>query len=121
MASIGYFLSSEQSGPKELVEQARRAEQAGFESNLDISPFGYLSRFSDRWLHVPVAATTARAARAPQHADFKYVLDCRCCSTLSSCPVVIATRLGKDFPCDVATRLASSSKLSSEGAAPLLG
>ena len=31
MASIGYFLSSEQSGPKELVEQARRAEQAGFE------------------------------------------------------------------------------------------
>jgi G6PDH family F420-dependent oxidoreductase len=31
MASIGYFLSSEQFGPKELVEQARRAEQAGFE------------------------------------------------------------------------------------------
>jgi len=31
MASIGYFLSSEQFGPTELVEQARRAEQAGFE------------------------------------------------------------------------------------------
>ncbi len=31
MASIGYFLSCEQFGPKELVEQARRAEQAGFE------------------------------------------------------------------------------------------
>src|SRR5690349_19784463 len=31
MASIGYFLSCEQFGPSELVEQARRAEQAGFE------------------------------------------------------------------------------------------
>src|ERR671920_338215 len=31
MASIGYFLSCEQLGPTELVEQARRAEQAGFE------------------------------------------------------------------------------------------
>ena len=31
MASIGYFLSCEQFGPKELIEQARRAEQAGFE------------------------------------------------------------------------------------------
>jgi G6PDH family F420-dependent oxidoreductase len=27
---IGYFLSSEEFGPRELVEQARRAEQAGF-------------------------------------------------------------------------------------------
>jgi G6PDH family F420-dependent oxidoreductase len=31
MASIGYFLSCEQFGPKEIVDQARRAEQAGFE------------------------------------------------------------------------------------------
>lgn len=31
MASIGYFLSCEEFGPRELVEQARRAEQAGFE------------------------------------------------------------------------------------------
>ncbi len=31
MAAIGYFLASEQFGPKELVEQAKRAEQAGFE------------------------------------------------------------------------------------------
>ncbi|MEJ3651443.1 TIGR03557 family F420-dependent LLM class oxidoreductase [Actinomycetes bacterium KLBMP 9759] len=31
MASIGYFLSCEQYGPKELVEQARAAERAGFE------------------------------------------------------------------------------------------
>ncbi|MDT7580648.1 MAG: hypothetical protein QOK35_1912, partial [Pseudonocardiales bacterium] len=31
MASIGYFLSCEQFGPKELIDQARRAEQAGFE------------------------------------------------------------------------------------------
>ncbi len=31
MASIGYFLSCEQFGPQELVDQARRAEQAGFE------------------------------------------------------------------------------------------
>jgi G6PDH family F420-dependent oxidoreductase len=31
MASIGYFLSCEQFGPADLVEQARRAEQAGFE------------------------------------------------------------------------------------------
>lgn len=31
MVSIGYFLSSEQFGPTELVDQARRAEKAGFE------------------------------------------------------------------------------------------
>lgn len=31
MVSIGYFLSSEQFGPKELLDQAKRAEQAGFE------------------------------------------------------------------------------------------
>jgi len=30
MVSIGYFLSCEEFGPKELVEQARKAEQAGF-------------------------------------------------------------------------------------------
>src|SRR5436305_5125980 len=29
---IGYFLSSEEYGPAELVEQARLAEQAGFEA-----------------------------------------------------------------------------------------
>ncbi len=28
---IGYFSSSEEFGPRELVEQARMAEQAGFE------------------------------------------------------------------------------------------
>ena len=32
MAKIGYFLSSEQFGPKELVDQAKRAEDAGFEA-----------------------------------------------------------------------------------------
>jgi G6PDH family F420-dependent oxidoreductase len=31
MSSIGYFLSSEQYSPKELVDQAKRAEAAGFE------------------------------------------------------------------------------------------
>lgn len=31
MASIGYFLSCEQYGPHELIDQARRAEDAGFE------------------------------------------------------------------------------------------
>ncbi|WP_156757186.1 TIGR03557 family F420-dependent LLM class oxidoreductase [Actinokineospora pegani] len=31
MVSIGYFLSSEEFGPKELVRQARLAEEAGFE------------------------------------------------------------------------------------------
>jgi G6PDH family F420-dependent oxidoreductase len=31
VASIGYFLSCEQFTPKELIDQARRAEQAGFE------------------------------------------------------------------------------------------
>src|SRR3954471_24140231 len=31
MASIGYFLSCEQFGPKELIDQARRAEDAGFQ------------------------------------------------------------------------------------------
>jgi G6PDH family F420-dependent oxidoreductase len=31
MVSIGYFLSSVEFGPKELVRQARLAEQAGFE------------------------------------------------------------------------------------------
>ncbi|MFG1927138.1 TIGR03557 family F420-dependent LLM class oxidoreductase [Cryptosporangium sp. NPDC048952] len=30
MVSIGYFLSCEEFGPRELVDQARRAEQAGF-------------------------------------------------------------------------------------------
>jgi G6PDH family F420-dependent oxidoreductase len=32
MAKIGYFLSSEQFGPKELVDQAKRAEDAGFDA-----------------------------------------------------------------------------------------
>ncbi|SDC18997.1 F420-dependent oxidoreductase, G6PDH family [Mycolicibacterium neoaurum] len=32
MAKIGYFLSSEQFTPKELVDQAKRAEDAGFEA-----------------------------------------------------------------------------------------
>lgn len=32
MARIGYFLSSEQFGPHELVDQAKRAEDAGFEA-----------------------------------------------------------------------------------------
>ncbi|WP_158167906.1 TIGR03557 family F420-dependent LLM class oxidoreductase [Mycolicibacterium smegmatis] len=32
MAKIGYFLSSEQFGPKELIEQAKRAEDAGFDA-----------------------------------------------------------------------------------------
>jgi G6PDH family F420-dependent oxidoreductase len=31
MVSVGYFLSSEEFGPRELVRQAKRAEQAGFE------------------------------------------------------------------------------------------
>ncbi len=31
MTSFGYFLSSEEFGPRELVRQARLAEQAGFE------------------------------------------------------------------------------------------
>jgi alkanesulfonate monooxygenase SsuD/methylene tetrahydromethanopterin reductase-like flavin-dependent oxidoreductase (luciferase family) len=29
---IGYFLSSEEFGPAELLDQARRAEDAGFEA-----------------------------------------------------------------------------------------
>ncbi len=32
MAKIGYFLSCEQFGPNELIDQARRAEDAGFEA-----------------------------------------------------------------------------------------
>src|SRR5215213_5324444 len=32
MAKIGYFLSCEEWGPRELVEQARMAEEAGFEA-----------------------------------------------------------------------------------------
>lgn len=32
MAKIGYFLSSEQFTPKELVDQAKRAEDAGFDA-----------------------------------------------------------------------------------------
>lgn len=31
MVSVGYFLSCEEFGPRELVRQARLAEQAGFE------------------------------------------------------------------------------------------
>ncbi|MDT5070780.1 MAG: hypothetical protein QOH82_100 [Mycobacterium sp.] len=32
MTTFGYFLSSEQFGPSELVDQARRAEAAGFDA-----------------------------------------------------------------------------------------
>ena len=32
MTQIGYFLSCEQFGPKELIDQAKRAEAAGFEA-----------------------------------------------------------------------------------------
>ncbi|BBN49442.1 hypothetical protein MAHJHV64_03730 [Mycobacterium avium subsp. hominissuis] len=32
MTQIGYFLSCEQFGPKELVDQAKRAQDAGFEA-----------------------------------------------------------------------------------------
>ena len=32
MTKIGYFLSCEQFGPKELVDQAKRAQDAGFEA-----------------------------------------------------------------------------------------
>src|SRR5882757_10518142 len=32
MAKIGYLLSGEQFGPKELIDQARRAPDAGFEA-----------------------------------------------------------------------------------------
>jgi hypothetical protein len=31
MVSVGYFLSCEEFGPRELVRQAQLAEQAGFE------------------------------------------------------------------------------------------
>src|SRR5919198_4318056 len=31
MVSVGYFLATEEFGPRELVHQAQRAEQAGFE------------------------------------------------------------------------------------------
>jgi G6PDH family F420-dependent oxidoreductase len=31
MARIGYFLSTEEHGPRDLIDQARRAEQAGFQ------------------------------------------------------------------------------------------
>ncbi|MDQ3286410.1 MAG: LLM class flavin-dependent oxidoreductase, partial [Actinomycetota bacterium] len=32
MVKIGYFLSSEEWGPREQLEQARMAEEAGFEA-----------------------------------------------------------------------------------------
>nr|WP_225311711.1 LLM class flavin-dependent oxidoreductase [Microbispora cellulosiformans] len=32
MATFGYFLSSEEHDPKELVRQAKMAEEAGFEA-----------------------------------------------------------------------------------------
>ena len=32
VAKIGYFLSCEEWGPRELIEQARMAEEAGFEA-----------------------------------------------------------------------------------------
>mgnify|MGYP001756923279 CR=1 FL=1 len=32
MTRLGYFLSCEQFGPAELVDQARRAEDAGFDA-----------------------------------------------------------------------------------------
>lgn len=32
MTKIGYFLTCEQCGPKELIDQAKRAQDAGFEA-----------------------------------------------------------------------------------------
>lgn len=32
MTKIGYFLTCEQFGPKELIDQAKRAQDAGFEA-----------------------------------------------------------------------------------------
>ena len=35
---IGYFLSSEEFGPAELLRQARIAEEAGFDEPVDLGP-----------------------------------------------------------------------------------
>lgn len=41
MSKIGYFLSCEQYRPAELIDQAKRAEDAGF-SSVDLRPLSSL-------------------------------------------------------------------------------
>ncbi len=41
---IGYFLSSEERGPRDLVAQAVQAQEAGFEGSVDLRPFAAYPR-----------------------------------------------------------------------------
>jgi G6PDH family F420-dependent oxidoreductase len=84
MARIGYFLSSEEWGPRELVQQARMAEDAGFEA-LWISD--HYHPWNDEQGHSPfvwgVVGALAEATRLP-------VTTAVTCPTMRIHPAVVA-------------------------------
>jgi G6PDH family F420-dependent oxidoreductase len=85
MAKIGYTLMTEQSGPRELVRDALRAEQAGFD-------FEVMSDHYFPWLdsqgHAPNAWTTLGAvAHATERVDLMTYVTC---PTMRYHPTVVA-------------------------------
>src|SRR5436305_3686684 len=81
---IGYFLSSEEYGPAELVEQARMAEQAGFEA-LWISD--HFHPWNDEQGHSPFVWSTIGAL---SQATRLKVTTAVTCPTFRVHPVVVA-------------------------------
>jgi G6PDH family F420-dependent oxidoreductase len=81
---IGYFLSSEEHGPQALVEQARRAEEAGFHA-LWISD--HFHPWNDEQGHSPLVWSTigalSQATRLP-------VTTAVTCPTVRTHPAIIA-------------------------------
>ncbi|MDT4951145.1 MAG: hypothetical protein QOJ37_3740 [Pseudonocardiales bacterium] len=85
MAKIGYTLMTEQSGPRELVRDALRAEQAGFD-------FEVMSDHYFPWLdsqgHAPNAwATLGAVAHATERVDLMTYVTC---PTMRYHPAVVA-------------------------------
>ncbi|MDT4906715.1 MAG: hypothetical protein QOF92_2078 [Pseudonocardiales bacterium] len=85
MAKIGYTLMTEQSGPRELVRDALRAEQAGFD-------FEVMSDHYFPWLdsqgHAPNAwATLGAVAHATERVDLMTYVTC---PTMRYHPTVVA-------------------------------
>jgi alkanesulfonate monooxygenase SsuD/methylene tetrahydromethanopterin reductase-like flavin-dependent oxidoreductase (luciferase family) len=73
MSKIGYFLSCEQFGPKELIDQAKRAEAAGFESlwisdlshpwNDEPGPAKHAAQLRNTWTPASTRYTSSKSAR----------------------------------------------------------